>query len=127
MSQSAFSAFPDSLQFDQGTEVHSFRIRVYPNFSNEPCEAILKPPEPLDGFMYGYSYFSQTRDSGSKRGYKQVMEPRSHLKDSTLSLNTVSIGAPHIPPIPSVVYEHSIEAWSSFPNPWNHHAGNSVS
>lgn len=68
----AFSAFPDSLQFDQGTEVHSFRIRVYPSSPNEPCGGTLKPPEPLDGFMYGYSYFSQTRDSGSKRGYKQL-------------------------------------------------------
>lgn len=82
-SQSAFSAFPDSLQFDQGTEVHSFRIRVYPSSSNEPCGGTLKPPEPLDGFMYGYSYFSQTRDSSSKRGYKQVMEFLSYLKGST--------------------------------------------
>ncbi|KAL4064481.1 hypothetical protein J3A83DRAFT_4360982 [Scleroderma citrinum] len=67
----AFSAFPDSMQFDQGTEVHSFRIRAYPKSPNESSEGIFKLPESLDGFMYGYSCFSQKRDSSSKRGYKQ--------------------------------------------------------
>lgn len=67
----AFSAFPDSLQFDQGTEVHSFRIRVYSDSPHTPCQDPPKRPEPLDGFIYGFSYFSQTRDSSSKRGYRQ--------------------------------------------------------
>ncbi|KAI6155086.1 hypothetical protein BKA82DRAFT_996737 [Pisolithus tinctorius] len=67
----AFSAFPDSLQFDQGTEVHSFRIRVFPDSLHTPCQDSFKRPEPLDGFMYGFSYFSQKRDSNSKRGYRQ--------------------------------------------------------
>ncbi|KAG9314822.1 hypothetical protein JVU11DRAFT_3915 [Chiua virens] len=69
----AFSSFPDSLQFEQGSEVHSFRIRVYPNSSGAPVDDIREKrrPQPLDGFMYGFSYFYQKRDPTSKRGYQQ--------------------------------------------------------
>ncbi|KAL0065222.1 hypothetical protein AAF712_007733 [Marasmius tenuissimus] len=56
----AFSAFPDSLQFDQGSQNHSFRIR----------EANSRPGS-LDSFLYGFSHFTQRRDSQSKRGYEQ--------------------------------------------------------
>ncbi|KAI9568201.1 hypothetical protein HD554DRAFT_2100798 [Boletus coccyginus] len=64
----AFSSFPDSLQFEQGSEVHSFRIRVYPDSEATADE---RRPQPLDGFMYGFSHFCQTRDPKSKRGYQQ--------------------------------------------------------
>ncbi|KAF6759851.1 hypothetical protein DFP72DRAFT_806147 [Ephemerocybe angulata] len=58
----AFLAFPDSLQFDQGSQVHSFRIRK----SDETTG-----PKTLDGFVYGFSHFTQKRDAASKRGYQQ--------------------------------------------------------
>ncbi|KAI0925944.1 hypothetical protein AcW1_008239 [Taiwanofungus camphoratus] len=67
----AFSAFPDCAQFEQGSQVHSFRIRA-----NNPCEdKLLWPsgqrPKTDDGFIYGYSHFTQRRDAASKRGYQQ--------------------------------------------------------
>lgn len=63
----AFSAFPDSLQFDQGSQIHSFRIRGERiGVSSE------KRPANADEFIYGYSYFTQKRDPSSKRGYEQV-------------------------------------------------------
>ncbi|KIJ12789.1 hypothetical protein PAXINDRAFT_117738 [Paxillus involutus ATCC 200175] len=68
----AFSSFPDSLQFEQGTEVHSFRIRVYPKSSEEVLSDHLEQrPQPLDGFLYGFSHFCQKKDPTSKRGYRQ--------------------------------------------------------
>ncbi|KAG6374546.1 hypothetical protein JVT61DRAFT_4595 [Boletus reticuloceps] len=66
----AFSSFPDSLQFEQGSEVHSFRIRVYPEAFVEGVDETRRP-QPLDGFMYGFSHFRQKRDPTSKRGYQQ--------------------------------------------------------
>ncbi|KAF9234226.1 hypothetical protein BU15DRAFT_90060 [Melanogaster broomeanus] len=58
----AFSSLPDSLRFEQGTEVHSFRIRVYPKSSEEvPSEHCEPRPQLLDGFI----------DPTSQRGYQQ--------------------------------------------------------
>ena len=64
---SAFCALPDSIQFDQGSETHSFRIRE--QFS--PVSDDNRPPN-KDGFIYGFSHFIQRRDPSSKRGYHQV-------------------------------------------------------
>lgn len=78
----AFSSFPDSLQFEQGSEVHSFRIqdlgtsqkRVVLDHSNNR-------PDNIDGYLYGYSHFSQRRDNTSKRGYQQTsLVLLSHLQ-----------------------------------------------
>lgn len=66
---SAFSAFPDSPQFDQGSQVHSFRIRE--QLQSLAAEHSKRPPT-KDGFVYGYSHFTQKRDPSSKRGYCQV-------------------------------------------------------
>jgi len=66
---SAFSAFPDSPQFDQGSQVHSFRIREQlQSLATEHSERL--PTK--DGFIYGYSHFTQKKDPSSKRGYCQV-------------------------------------------------------
>ncbi|KAK7044084.1 hypothetical protein VNI00_007800 [Paramarasmius palmivorus] len=59
----AFSSFPDSLQFDQGSQNHSFRVRELPD--DERC------PITNDGFLYGYAHFTQRRSPQSKRGYEQ--------------------------------------------------------
>ncbi|KAF9016266.1 DUF1630-domain-containing protein [Hymenopellis radicata] len=50
----AFSSFPDSLQFEQGSQSHSFRIR-----------------EAKGSFIHGFAHFTQRRDTNSKRGYEQ--------------------------------------------------------
>lgn len=71
---SAFSSFPDSLQFDQGSQIHSFRIRE--EAISIPSE---KRPASIDGFIYGFSHFTQRRDSTSKRGYEQVIVTDDHV------------------------------------------------
>ena len=66
-SNRAFCSFPDSLQFDQGSQSHSFRVRELMKTVHTD-----KRQPTQDGFIYGYSHFTQKRDSGSKRGYEQV-------------------------------------------------------
>ncbi|OAX39509.1 DUF1630-domain-containing protein [Rhizopogon vinicolor AM-OR11-026] len=69
----AFSSFPDSLQFEQGSQVHSFRIQDLGASATEDClDRSYKRLESIDGYLYGYSHFSQRRDSASKRGYQQT-------------------------------------------------------
>ncbi|KAG2017591.1 FAM116B protein [Coprinopsis cinerea AmutBmut pab1-1] len=63
----AFSAFPDSLQFDQGSQGHSFRIR---DLSAGTLSG--KRPATRDGYIYGFAHFTQKRDPTSKRGYQQA-------------------------------------------------------
>lgn len=77
--KSAFSSFPDSLQFDQGSQVHSFRIRDVDPSQEAQSQSNDKRPASEDGFIYGYSYFTQRRDETSKRGYQQV----THMSCST--------------------------------------------
>ncbi|KAF8626595.1 hypothetical protein AX17_006513 [Amanita inopinata Kibby_2008] len=62
----AFSAFPDSSQFEEGSQIHSFRIR-------EQIQSVVaeKRPPTKDGFIYGFSHFTQKKDPSSKRGYRQ--------------------------------------------------------
>ncbi|KAH0585481.1 hypothetical protein H2248_008721 [Termitomyces sp. 'cryptogamus'] len=63
----AFSSFPDSLQFEQGSQSHSFRIR------EQLCPiSAEKKQSTKDGFIYGFSYFTQKKDPNSKRGYEQA-------------------------------------------------------
>ncbi|TFK35563.1 hypothetical protein BDQ12DRAFT_687965 [Crucibulum laeve] len=86
----AFSAFPDSLQFDQGSQCHSFRIRE--QWTKRPNE---KRPRTEDGFLYGYSHFTQKRDAASKRGYQQrSLVILTHLPYPALFSSLVSIFGP---------------------------------
>ncbi|KAJ3831204.1 hypothetical protein F5878DRAFT_636381 [Lentinula raphanica] len=62
---SAFSSFPNSLQFDQGFQIHSFQIR------GENISSTDKRPADIGEFIYGFSYFTQKRDTTLKRGYEQ--------------------------------------------------------
>ncbi|KAJ4480145.1 hypothetical protein J3R30DRAFT_3701503 [Lentinula aciculospora] len=62
----AFSSFPDSLQFDQGSQIHSFCIRG----ERIPVSSEKRPAN-IDEFIYGFSYFAQKRDTTLKRGYEQ--------------------------------------------------------
>lgn len=80
--ESAFASFPDSLQFDQGSQVHSFRIRDVG--SSQEAQSRLNETRPTseDGFIYGYSYFAQRRDANAKRGYQQVSVWRACVTDA---------------------------------------------
>ena len=69
----AFSSFPDAPQTQEGSQIHSFRIRLV----TDPIEDKAQRSDPDrprsdDGFVYGFSYFTQRKDPSSKRGYQQV-------------------------------------------------------
>ncbi|KAF8640309.1 hypothetical protein AX16_010204 [Volvariella volvacea WC 439] len=66
----AFASFPDSSQFDQGSQTHSFRIRES-GISNTSDTCPVARPFSEDGFLYGFAHFTQQRDESSKRGYLQ--------------------------------------------------------
>lgn len=69
----AFSAFPDSTIFKEGSEIHSFRIREQAAKTNRDVSSLFdgrRAPSP-DGFVYGFSHFNQEKSSASKRGYSQ--------------------------------------------------------
>ncbi|KAI0267715.1 hypothetical protein BC834DRAFT_869605 [Gloeopeniophorella convolvens] len=69
----AFSAFPDSTLFKEGSETHSFRIREQGSntaHSNRSSFDDRRAPSP-DGFLYGFSHFNQVKSAASKRGYSQ--------------------------------------------------------
>ncbi len=67
---SAFSSFPDSTRYAEGSQTHSFRIQEI------PCEGHADGSKPKfhsqDGFFYGFAHFVQRKDPLSKRGYDQV-------------------------------------------------------
>ncbi|KAN0120747.1 hypothetical protein V8E52_004016 [Russula decolorans] len=72
----AFSAFPDSTLFKEGSETHSFRIREHVVRTSQGGSASnlfdsRRAPSP-DGFLYGFSRFNQERSATSKRGYSQT-------------------------------------------------------
>ncbi|KAH7912796.1 hypothetical protein BJ138DRAFT_1134514 [Hygrophoropsis aurantiaca] len=68
----AFSSFPDSLQFEQGTEVHSFRIRdTQASSQTSLVKQNEERPRSNHGYIYGFSHFSQRKDPTSRRGYQQ--------------------------------------------------------
>ncbi|KZT20425.1 DUF1630-domain-containing protein [Neolentinus lepideus HHB14362 ss-1] len=66
----AFSSFPDCPQFEEGTQSHSFRLRDNTVTRHTRPGHVDRPP-PIDGFLYGFSHFSQYKDTSSKRGYSQ--------------------------------------------------------
>ncbi|KAJ7086181.1 hypothetical protein B0H15DRAFT_782487 [Mycena belliarum] len=63
----AFSAFPDSPQFEDGSQNHSFRVRE----QDLSLQSGRRPAAAKDGFMYGFAHFTQRKDASSKRGYEQ--------------------------------------------------------
>ncbi|KAF9266460.1 DUF1630-domain-containing protein [Marasmius fiardii PR-910] len=110
----AFAAFPDSLQFDQGSQNHSFRVRASASCTEASHVS-------LDGFMYGYSHFTQRRDSRSKRGYEQrSVVILSHLPYPALFTSLSSIFGPlfevhGVPMLESAC--HNIATWFNRPDP----------
>ncbi|GJE96572.1 hypothetical protein PsYK624_127700 [Phanerochaete sordida] len=64
----AFASFPDSPQTASGSYIHSFRIRLPQSLAHSQN---VRDHSAQDGFVYGFSHFTQRRDSTSKRGYQQ--------------------------------------------------------
>lgn len=52
--------------------MHSFRIRIQTTPEDDFDLNTHDRPTCPDGFLYGYSHFTQRRDPSSKRGYQQV-------------------------------------------------------
>ncbi|KAF4571023.1 hypothetical protein EYR40_007507 [Pleurotus pulmonarius] len=91
ISNIAFSSFPDSPQFEEGSQMHSFRLRLAPSTLKPspripssstsslstpvaiPSSAIIPnyhtASQPL--FINGFSYFTQFKDPNNRRGYRQ--------------------------------------------------------
>ncbi|KAI0255025.1 hypothetical protein BJV78DRAFT_1180617 [Lactifluus subvellereus] len=69
----AFSAFPDSTLFKEGSETHSFRIREQAPRLNQRGSSLFdgRRGASPDGFVYGFSHFNQVKAPTSKRGYSQ--------------------------------------------------------
>ncbi|KAF9509813.1 hypothetical protein BS47DRAFT_1396546 [Hydnum rufescens UP504] len=92
----AFSSFPDSASFDTGSELHSFRIPDSVSLRPDPLMSPddTRPPS-SDGFLYGYVFFYQRRDSSSKRGYLQrSVVLLTHLPYPSLFLSFLAELAP---------------------------------
>ncbi|KAI9000544.1 hypothetical protein BD414DRAFT_471971 [Trametes punicea] len=68
----AFSSFPDSSHFEEGSQTHSFRIRLRDCAEGEVWANDAPRPSSTDGFIYGFSCFTRTKDASSKRGYQQT-------------------------------------------------------
>ncbi|KAI0067175.1 DUF1630-domain-containing protein [Artomyces pyxidatus] len=115
----AFSAFPDSSQFREGSSMHSFRIREHPPpRTRRPSLAESRDREPSpDGFLYGYSHFNLKRDSSSKRGYVQrsILILTHHPYPSLFYALLSKLGPlyhTHGEPILEVA-SHNIASWSA--------------
>ncbi|KAM5538521.1 hypothetical protein V8D89_007854 [Ganoderma adspersum] len=91
----AFSSFPDSSHFEDGSQTHSFRIRMRGPVDGESWDTEAIRPSTADGFIYGFSCFTRTKDGGSKRGYQQTsIVILSHLAYPSLFYTLVSKLAP---------------------------------
>nr|CAG8497463.1 9371_t:CDS:10 [Entrophospora candida] len=66
MKNICFSAFPDSNSFDVGETVFNFRIRC-----SSKSGLVSSGPTADAGFLYGYVFFRQKRDSRIRRGFFQ--------------------------------------------------------
>ncbi|KDQ24974.1 hypothetical protein PLEOSDRAFT_1047778 [Pleurotus ostreatus PC15] len=67
VSNIAFSSFPDSPQFEEGSQMHSFRLRL----THSTSAIIPDYPTSQPLFINGFSYFTQCKDPSSRRGYRQ--------------------------------------------------------
>ena len=70
-----FSSFPDSFRHEEGSQTHTFRIRecIPAPDEEEDFDRVSRASLPMvDGFIYGFCYFSRKRDETSSRGYDQV-------------------------------------------------------
>ncbi|KAH8099999.1 hypothetical protein BXZ70DRAFT_989710 [Cristinia sonorae] len=116
----AFSSFPDAPQIELGSQMHSFRVRPHDPDNDKLVRVDRDRPVVLDGYMYGYSYFTQRRDTTSKRGYQQsslvILSPHPYpalfyTLLSYLGQSFLTHGGPMLE-----VACHNIASWSD-PNP----------
>ena len=71
----SFSSFPDSFRHEEGSQIHTFRIResIPTEADEETFDHTTRASfRTSDGFIYGFCYFSRKRDESSSRGYDQA-------------------------------------------------------
>lgn len=123
----AFSSFPDTSLFNEGSIQFSFKIR---ELQPDPSSlALPEPPSPVvatsslpatEGtkkdkaeeyrawnergreWLYGFVWFQQRRDRGIARGYMQVSSGSMVRADCS-----EICGDPHTPPVPEALCERS--------------------
>ncbi|CAG8473351.1 12061_t:CDS:2 [Funneliformis caledonium] len=112
-----FSAFPDSNSFDVGDTVFNFRIRC------SQSGLVSSGPTADAGFLYGYVFFRQKKDSRIRRGYFQKsLVILSQYPYVGLFSKMVSILGPTYFDVGKPMLEaacHDIASWKS-PLPGNH-------
>ncbi|TFK87984.1 DUF1630-domain-containing protein [Polyporus arcularius HHB13444] len=116
----AFSSFPDSSHFQEGSQTHSFRIRPREPVEGEEWDIGAPRSSTLDGFIYGFSCFTRTKDASSKRGYQQTsIVILTHLAYPSLFDTLIARLAPAFMSHGGPMLEaacHNIASWSD-PSP----------
>ncbi|KAH9856489.1 DUF1630-domain-containing protein [Lenzites betulinus] len=114
----AFSSFPDSSHFDEGSRTHSFRIRLRSPTAGEVWDSDIPRPTTVDGFLYGFSCFTRTKDASSKRGYQQTSTViLTHLAYPSLFYTLISKLGPSIMNHGGPMLEAACQNISSWPDP----------
>ncbi|KAI0768089.1 DUF1630-domain-containing protein [Trametes elegans] len=114
----AFSSFPDSSQFDEGSQTHSFRIRIRDPTEGEIWGDEAPRPATIDGFIYGFSCFTRTKDDSSKRGYQQTSTViLTHLAYPSLFYTLISRLGPSFMTHGGPMLEAACHNISSWPDP----------
>ncbi|KAI0749536.1 hypothetical protein C8Q80DRAFT_1101293 [Daedaleopsis nitida] len=114
----AFSSFPDSSQFEEGSQTHSFRIRQRDRVEGEERDTGAPRPTTLDGFIYGFSCFTRTKDASCKRGYQQTsIVILTHLAYPSLFYTLISKLAPSFMDHGGPMLEAACHNIASWPDP----------
>lgn len=138
LTSSAFSSFPDTSLFNEGSIQFSFKIR---ELQPDPSSlALPEPPSPVVGtsalpmaegtkrakaeeyrawnergreWLYGFVWFQQRRDRGIARGYMQVRRFRLERTDpAEISRDS------HSPPLPKALRQRSGPCCSQLLQVW---------
>ncbi|KAI0833231.1 DUF1630-domain-containing protein [Trametes gibbosa] len=114
----AFSSFPDSSHFDEGSRTHSFRIRLRSPTEGDVWDGDAPRPKTIDGFIYGFSCFTRTKDASSKRGYQQTSTViLTHLAYPSLFYTLISKLGPSFMNHGGPMLEAACHNISSWPDP----------
>lgn len=73
-----------------------------------------------DGFIYGYSHFTQKRDTNAKRGYRQVNKATQDVAKMLMVPCTSAIPSNlDSSSIPSTIFSPGIKAGAIIPKSWD--------
>ncbi|KAI9061000.1 DUF1630-domain-containing protein [Trametes sanguinea] len=113
----AFSAFPDSSDFEEGSQTHSFRIRLRDS-EGQVWGTEAPRPATVDSFIYGFSCFTRTKDASSKRGYQQTSTVvLTHLAYPSLFYTLISKLGPSFMSHGGPMLEAACHNIASWPDP----------